>query len=125
MASRPAGDTTNTIGAGMVPAELFQLGKERTETVLNMQKELLGAYEEASKAWVARVKSEVEFWSELASKLTATRSVPESVEACRDGVSQRMQMAAEDGRRMFEEGQKIIGAVTRSLANGWPAGKAK
>jgi len=27
-------------------------------------------------------------------------------------------MAAEDGRRMFEEGQKVIAAVTRSLSNG-------
>jgi hypothetical protein len=29
-----------------------------------------------------------------------------------------MQMAAEDGRRLFDDGQKIIGVITRSLNGG-------
>lgn len=115
MATKTTGDAT----------QLLQLGKDRTDAMLNVQKELLDAYEEASRTWAARVKSEVELWSELAKKLTATRSVPEGLEAYRDTVSQRMQMAAEDGRRLFEEGQKIIAAVSRSLANGWSPEKTK
>ena len=47
--------------------------------MVNMQREILDAYEQANRAWLARVKSEVEFWSELASKLSATRSVPEAM----------------------------------------------
>jgi hypothetical protein len=30
-----------------------------------VQKEILDAYEQANRAWLARMKSEVEFWSEL------------------------------------------------------------
>jgi hypothetical protein len=62
--------------------------------MVNMQKELLDAYEQASGAWLARVKSEVDLWSELAAKLSATRSMPEALESYQKFVTQRMQMAA-------------------------------
>jgi hypothetical protein len=62
------------------------------------QKQLFGAYEEASRAWLARMQSEVDLWTGLAAKLTATRSVPEAVAAYQECVTQRMKMAAEDGQ---------------------------
>jgi hypothetical protein len=37
-------------------------------------------------------------------------------------VTQRMQMAAEDGRRMSEECQKLLQKFTRPLPNEWPTG---
>jgi hypothetical protein len=67
-----------------------------------LQKELLEAYMQ-----VTRMQSEVALWPELATKLTATRSVPEALETCSKYVSKRMQMAAEDGQRLFYEGQQI------------------
>jgi hypothetical protein len=99
---------------------IFQFGKHQTEAMLNMQKEVMAACEEASRGWVERVKSEMELWSDLASKLSASKSVPDGVGAYQDTVAQRMKLAAEDGQRLLEEGQKIIGAMTRSLSNGWP-----
>ena len=75
----------------------FEMGEQRAEAMLTMQKELLGAYEEASRAWLARVKSEVELWTGLAQKFTATRSVPDAVAAYQECVAERMKMAAEDG----------------------------
>lgn len=116
MARGITGDATAPAGVGA--AQFLQLGKERTEAMFKMQKELLDEYEKASRAWVARVKSEVELWSELATKVTASRSIPEGLEAYRDCVSQRMQMAADDGRRLSEDGQKIIASVTKAVANG-------
>jgi hypothetical protein len=100
------------------PAQMLQFGKERTEAMIHVQQELLGAYQQAGKAWVDRVQSEVKFWSELAGKLAASRSVPEGMETCSESIAHRMQMAAEDGRRLFEDGQKMIAAVTASLTNG-------
>ena len=112
--NKPSENMTQEIGQ----TQLLQLGKRQTDTVLNLQKELLDAYEEASRAWLSRVKSEVELWSNLAAKLNASRSVPEGLKTYRDCVSQRVQMAAEDGQRLFDDGQKIIGVVTRSLNGG-------
>jgi hypothetical protein len=100
----------------------FKLGKEQTDTMLGMQKEVLDAYEQASRAWLARVKSEVDFWSDLATKLSATRSAPEALETYQKSAAQRMQMAAEDGRRLSEDCQKIMHKMTGSLTNGWPTG---
>ena len=82
----------------------------------------MAAYEETSRSWVERVKAEVELWSDLAAKLSASRSAPDGLQACRDSVAQRMKMAAEDGQRLFEEGQKVIGAVSRSMSTNWPKG---
>jgi Phasin protein len=104
--------------------QLFEVGKERTEAMLGMQKELLEAYEQTSRAWLARVKSEADLWSELATKLAATKSGPDAMEAYQQCVAQRMQMAAEDGRRMFDDCQKITTKITRSFSNGWPTGSS-
>jgi Phasin protein len=90
--------------------------------VLKMHKELLDAYEHASRNWLARVQSEVNLWSELASKLSGSHSLPDALEAYQKFVAQRMQMAAEDGRQLFEECQKITQKITRSMAGSWPTG---
>ncbi|HEY7244364.1 MAG TPA: phasin family protein [Xanthobacteraceae bacterium] len=90
--------------------------------IVKMQKDLLETYEQASRSWLARVQSEVNLWSELASKLTSSHSVPDALEAYQKFVAQRMQMAAEDGRQLFEECQKLTQKVTRSLSGNWPSG---
>ena len=56
-------------------------------------------------AWLDRVKSEVELWTELATKLSSTRSFRDALGTYQQCVTQRMQMAAEDGRRMSDEYQ--------------------
>lgn len=113
-------DATSSTGDKSGSAPFFNMGAERAEAALSLQKELLEAYEEAGRAWLARVQSEVTLWSELASKLAATRSVPEAIEAYSKSVSQRMQMTAEDGQRLFNECQQITQKITKSLGNTWP-----
>lgn len=114
----------NTGGPEAGIEQFLQFGKEQTDALMSLQKELGDTYEQLASRWTARVKSEVELWSELGKKVTASRSVPEGLEAYRDGVAQRLQMAAEDGRRLFEDGQRVIEAVTRSLSNGWSNAKS-
>lgn len=113
-------DTKLGGAAGAAPETFIKFGREQTEATLGIQKELLETYEQASRAWLARVRSEVELWSDLANKLAATRSIPDALGACQESVSQRVQMAADDGRRMAAEYQEIMDKVTRSLTKGWP-----
>jgi hypothetical protein len=94
------------------------------KAALDLQKELLEAYEQASKAWLARVQSEVQLWSDMATRISATKSAPEAIEVYRQCVAQRMQMAADDGHRLMEDAQKITQKITRSLSNGWPSGSS-
>jgi hypothetical protein len=107
--------SANPAPAGSEHGQLFELGKQQTDAMLKMQKELLDEYEKASRAWLARMKSEIALWSDLATNVTASHSVPEGLDACREFVSQRMQMAAEDGQRLFGEGQKMMVAITNSF----------
>jgi hypothetical protein len=102
----------------------FKVGSEQTDAMIAMQKDLLETYEQASSASMARMKSEVDLWSGLGAKLMATRSIPEALETYQKCVAQRMQMAAEDGRRLFEECQKIAQKITRSMSNGRSAGSS-
>jgi hypothetical protein len=74
-------------------------------TIPNLQKEIVDVYEQASRAWLVRVKSEVDLWSDLAGKLTASHSFPEAMNAYQQCLTNRMQMAAEDGRRLYEDCQ--------------------
>ncbi len=106
--------------AGAGAESFLKLGREQTEATFKIQKDVLEAYEEASRAWLARVQSEVELWSQLAAKLAATRSVPEALGAYQESVAQRMQMAAEDGKRMSDECRDIMGKIAGSLSKGWP-----
>jgi hypothetical protein len=104
-------------------SDLSSFGKAQTEGMLNLQRELMETYEQASRAWLDRVKSEVDLWSRLGAKLTATRSVPEAMEAYQKFVAERMQMAAEDGKRLYEECQNITQRIAGSLNGGrWPGG---
>jgi 16S rRNA U1498 N3-methylase RsmE len=97
-------------------------GKEQTEAMLSMQKELLEACEQASRAWLARVKSEVDLWSDLATKLTKTRSAPEALSAYQECITQRMQMAAEDWQRLSNDYQRVMQTISQSPVNGRPLG---
>jgi hypothetical protein len=96
----------------------LNLGKEQTEAMLSMQKELLDAYDQKPRlAFPRKIGSR----PEVAKKLSATQSVPDAVGAYQQCVAQRMQMAAEDGRRLYDDCQKITQTITRSLSNGRPA----
>jgi hypothetical protein len=92
------------------------VGQDRAEAALALQKELLETYEHAGRAWLDRVRSEMELWTQLAAKLSTTKSFPEALEVYQKSVTERMQMAAEDSRRLFEDCQEITKKITRSLS---------
>ena len=99
------------------PAPFFKPGQ--SEAMAGLQKEMVDAYEQASQAWLARVKSEVDLWTQLGTRLMATRSAPEAMQVYQECLAQRMRMAAEDGQKMSDDCQKFAQKVTRSLSSGW------
>jgi hypothetical protein len=107
---------------GSPPPSLANWGQERTEAAMALQKALMESYEQFSRVWLARMQSEIKLWSDLANKLSTTHTVPEVFESCSKSVSERMQMAAEDGRRLFDESQQMTQKIAKSLGNGWPTG---
>ncbi len=112
--------TTSTAAKAGTPPFLLDWGQERTEAAMGLQKAVLESYEQTSRAWLDRMQSEVSLWSDLANKLSKTHTLPEALETYTKCVSQRMQMAADDGRRLVDEAQQITQKIAQSMGNGWP-----
>jgi hypothetical protein len=110
-------DTAGSSTAKTDAPPFLNWGQERTEAALALQKDLLASYERASRAWLVRVQSEVALWSDLATKLTAARTVPEAFETYSKCVSERMKMAADDGAQLADEARQITQKLMRSLNN--------
>ena len=114
-------ETTGSTAAKAGPIPLFNWGNERSEAAIALQKAVLESYEQASRVWLSRLQSEIELWSDLANKLGTSHSVPEALETYTKCVSQRMQMAVDDGRQLFEESQQVTQKIAKSLGAGWPS----
>ena len=101
-----------------VPTEIAEIGKKRIEALVEMQKDFLAAFEEMNQAWFSRARSEATIASELVSKLTTARSVPETTTAYQECMGKRLEMLAEDSRRLLADSQRFIQMSTRFLMNG-------
>ena len=97
-----AQDTTPaTVPSGTMP--FFDIGQERTDAMVALQRELSEICEEFTRAWLARVESEIGLRSQPVAKLTAARSVPDVLAACAKSALQPIQMTVDDGRRLINE----------------------
>src|SRR5688572_17926650 len=109
-------DSLSSIGETVSPMALLHMG----EVAATWQNEMLEACEQFNRAWLARVQtrldrvqSEVALWSEFATKVTATRSVPEALEAYTKWAARQMQMTAEDNQRLLNSYQEVTQRVTK------------
>jgi hypothetical protein len=109
-------DSANTTmtAAEQAQSSTFELANEPAEVMLRVQKELLDIYDQASRDWLAQLKSEAELWSGLATKLAETRSVPDAINSYQEWISQRVEMAAADAQRLSDECGTIMQKINRS-----------
>ena len=86
---------------------------EQNQADSGVQTELLGQFQETSRQWLDRVQTETKLASELASKLTAARSVPEVMAAYQDWGSRWLQLMGEDTVNLYEDTQRFIQSGAR------------
>ena len=94
------------------------LNQKRVETVNEVQKQLLDTFEQFNRQQLARGKQEIEFASEFAGKITSARSVPDVMNAYQNWISKRMALYAEDGRKLFEDGQRVLDTTMKLFSIG-------
>lgn len=102
-----------------LPTELAAMGKQRIEDFINAQTELFEKLQESNKHWSERMQSEAKLASDLASKLTSARSIPDAMTACQEWSGRRFEMMTEDGKHLFSDSQKFMETGVRLLSNGW------
>jgi hypothetical protein len=91
---------------------------ERSNAATTLQNEFVETFERASRAWFERVTTEMELWSELVRRLSATHSVPEFLGAYQECVAKRMQIAVEDGHKLFDDYRTITQKIDQVTSNG-------
>jgi hypothetical protein len=106
----------------LIPPEFAAMGKKRLEELVATQTKQLEELQEMNRIWLDRMQSEATLVSEFSAKLTAARSIPDVAAAYQEWATRHMEMAAEDAKRIFEEGQKFAEIGGRLFSNGWPAG---
>ena len=82
--------------------------KNCMEEFATAQAELLDTLQETSRYWLDRIQIEAQFASEIPSKLTAARSVPDIMTACQIWGDQRFKIMAEDTKHLFDDTQKFM-----------------
>jgi hypothetical protein len=83
-----------------------------------LQKEILDAADEANRAWLARSRLEAVLTMELINKLLAARSMADASTACQQCMTRRLDLMAEDVRRIADDGKKIVKAAARVFGSG-------
>ncbi len=104
--------------------EFAALGKKRFEAFVNAQTELLDEIQEANRHWMDRFQSEADLASEYASKLSATRTIPDAMAVSRDWAARYLQMLAEDGKHLADDTRKFMEKGARMFSNGLSAEQA-
>lgn len=115
--------STTAAASPSIVADLGEMTKKRVEATAAAQAELFKELQEISQYWTARAKSETDLASELVSKLTGARSIPETATAYQEWASRRMQMALEDGQHLIADSFKLMETAARPFSNG-AAGKS-
>lgn len=111
-------DTWGLTVPNLVPGELAEIGKKRLAAIVEMQKAFFDTLESMNQAWIERAKSEATLASELVTKLTSARSVPETASAYQECLGKRMDLLADDSRRLLSEGQRFMNLGAQFLTNG-------
>jgi hypothetical protein len=103
----------------LILPEFATMGKKRIEELVKVQTELFEKVQEANQSWLDRMQTEASLASEFGAKLTAARSIPETVTACQEWTSRRTEMATEDAKHLLADTQKFMETGVRLLSNGW------
>ena len=102
----------------LIPPEVAAMGKKRLDELVEAQTQQLAKLQEISQNWFERMQSETALASELATKLTAARSIPEVAAAYQEWATRHMERAADDAKRSFADAQKLAESGAQFLSKG-------
>lgn len=100
------------------PTAFAGFGKDQTDALMEMQRELSKLIERANEDWLARVELERNMATELTSKLTSAKSLPDAAKAYQEWMSRRIETMTKDSQKFFADSQKFVSSMNRFLANG-------
>lgn len=100
-----------------------EAGQKGLRDAIRLPSEFSDYLQEATQVWLARLQSEASLASHLASELAAARSLPETTKAWQHWAKGRVELLAEDGKRVLADAEKLMETGERILGNGWARDK--
>ena len=100
--------------------DIAQAGRKQLEALVELQKKFFDP-QEISRDWAARAKLEADLAREFGKRLTEVKSMQEVVSVSQEWLNRRMELFAEDSRRLIAESQKFMTAVTQVMSGGGKA----
>lgn len=88
-------------------------GRRRLDDFAEARDEIWDCLQDANRVWVARMQQEAALTAELASRLTASRSLSDTATALQDWTSKHVELTTEDTRRLFTDAQQMLNAGAR------------
>ena len=104
---------------GPPSARLAETGKGNVEDLFKLPTEFSKYFQEANRAWLARMQSEASLASQFASELVSARSLPATMAAWQHWAERRIELLAEDSKRLLADTEKLMETGGRVLGNGW------
>ncbi len=83
--------------------------------------ELFNSFNEASQRWFGCFEAEAKLTSELATKLTAARSLPDIMAAYQDWGTRNLEMIGGETKHFLDDAQKLMQSGAHVALTNWPA----
>jgi hypothetical protein len=99
--------------------ELAAMATKGLKELAEAQSEFIENIREANRKCLDRLQSEAALASEFVSKLTVSHSIADTTAACQEWGKRRMEIFAEDGKRLMADSQKFMERSARLLSKGW------
>jgi hypothetical protein len=105
----------------MRPVEVAKEAEKQFKAVAESQKDIFEMLMKMNQHWMERAAVEAKSMTDLGSKLTSARSLPDAAEAYQQWMTERTRTLAEDSQHFMADCQKFLDSVMHSLPKAWPA----
>jgi hypothetical protein len=99
----------------LMPAEFVTMGKQRVEDLVKAQTEIFAKLQRTNRHWFERMQSEADLTSNLASQLTAARSLSDAMAACQGWTTRHFELMVEDTKHLLDDTQELIQTGARLM----------
>ena len=97
--------------------DINDFGQKQANAFMTMQHEFSAWFEEARKSWTARAELEKELTSELFTRLSSAKTIPDAAQIYQDWLNRHLQVWAEDSRKAMADGQKLVAVAARCMSS--------
>lgn len=119
MNQKNSGQSEKQSPLNVAAADLGAQAQKRFEEFAEMQTEWFGLFGETNQQWLNLMQAEADLASELASKLSGAKSVPDVMAAYRQWGKRHFELMAEDAKCTMDAAQKIMQTGAHLIASGF------